>query len=55
MCQLLCIDDGKEPKGGCRPTLGKIQCAYCKEEEQWAKECPKKKPKVKTMVTEEED
>ena len=26
-----------------RPALGKNQCAYCKEEGHWSKECPKKK------------
>ena len=26
-----------------RPALVKNQCAYCKEEGHWAKECPKKK------------
>ena len=28
-----------------QPTLGKNQCAYCKEEGHWAKECPKKTKK----------
>ena len=31
------------------------QCAYCKEEGHWARECPKKKLKSKTMVTEEKE
>jgi hypothetical protein len=35
-------------------ALGKDQCAYCKEEGHWARECPKKKLKNKIMVTEED-
>lgn len=53
--QLWSIAEGKESKGGHQPILGKNPCTYCKEEGHWAKECPKRKPKVKTMVMEEED
>lgn len=40
---------------GWRPALGKNKWGYCKEEGHWAKECPKKKPQAKAMVSEEED
>ncbi|XP_055267220.1 uncharacterized protein LOC129546355 isoform X2 [Moschus berezovskii] len=38
------------------PPLGKNQCAYCKEEGHWAKECPKKKkrqPKAPILAMDE--
>lgn len=45
----------EKSRGGNIPILGKIQWAYCKEEGHWAREHPTRKPKNKTMVTEEEE
>lgn len=48
----------KEPRKRQRPKLGKDQCAYCKEEGHWKRECPKR-PKAEAppapVLVEEED
>ena len=41
--QLRCLAAEGKSHPRTRPVLGKNQCAYCKEEGHWAKECPKKK------------
>lgn len=41
---------GGPRKGVTCPQLGKNQCAYCKEEGHWAKECPKEVKSRETVI-----
>lgn len=47
---------GKGKPGG-RPSLGRNQCAYCKEEGHWKNECPKRPQarEVSPLLVEEID
>lgn len=48
---LLAAEAGSHEKGRRpRPKLGKNQCASCKEEGHWARECPKNRNKRETSV-----
>ena len=49
---------GKEDGPGPRrehPKLNKNQCAYCKEEGHWVKDCPNKRSKAPAEILETED
>lgn len=58
MAKVLLAKEGKDRKGGPRrgkgngrKSLGKNQCAYCKEEGHWKKDCPQlKEKKTKSPV-----
>ena len=47
-------EDGPGPHRE-RPKLNKNQCAYCKEEGHWVKECPNKRSKAPAKILEMED
>lgn len=44
----------RRPKNQSRQPMGKNQCAYCKEEGHWVRDCPKKMPKVKVLAEDDE-
>ena len=47
-------EDGPGPRQE-RPKLNKNQCAYCKEEGHWVKDCPNKRSKAPAKILEMED
>ena len=47
-------EDGPGPHQE-RPKLNKNQCASCKEEGHWVKDCPNKRPKAPAKILEMED
>ena len=47
-------EDGPGPRREC-PKLNKNQCAYCKEEGHWVKDCPNKRSKAPAKILEMED
>lgn len=49
-------EEDKTPKGGKeRPQLGENQCAHCKKEGHWAKECPQKAARGNIKVLSQRD
>lgn len=49
-------EENKEPKGDKeRPQLGENQCAHCKKEGPWDKECPQKTARGNIKVLSQRD